>query len=69
MTWKNFEADGPNYRDFGPVEKCLCGSVWFKVLATFHDGELGQYTNSGYCADESCGAAVKVPCPADREAE
>lgn len=53
----------PDYRDFGPIEACLCGCTQFKILAKFYEAELVWYTNSGHCYQ--CGAAVTVPTPAD----
>jgi len=55
-----------DHTDFGPIMDCLCGSSMFILGAWFDPDtrEIGGYLLEGQCMQ--CGAAVRLPTPADQ---
>ena len=45
------------------VHVCICGSKMFRIVATFDNFEIAQYSTDGECLE--CGTRVKVPTPID----
>jgi len=60
---KGHEAD---YRNFGPIRVCPCGSEWFDVICKFDDEyKIGVYFTDARCI--SCDSLVKVVTEVDKE--
>jgi hypothetical protein len=56
------EAD---YRSFGPIKVCPCGSEWWNVKCKFDDDfEIGVYFTDATCV--SCGSIATVVTSIDK---
>lgn len=57
---------GADYRNFGPVRICPCGSEWFNVKCKFdEDYEIGIYFTDATCV--ACGSIVTVVTTIDKD--
>lgn len=46
------------------THQCVCGSILWRILASFDDYEISAYSTDMFCAD--CGARAKSPTELDR---